>query len=124
MADHIDWVEHKGKRILYLNYAGLSRTALLETVQASMAAAKAQYVSEDTLLMLVDVRDAYVGFDLVDNLGGAERSAARLIRKLAIVGLTGFKRSLVGSARRLSRINMQAFDTPEAAMAWLVEDEI
>lgn len=117
MAERPRFIDHRGKRILYLDLANASPGQNAEAIrEAERTILRAPLPS---LLLLLDVTGASVNHDtdaLVD--GFVRRTCARL-RARAVVGATGLKRRTFD--RRDGPVAHALFDDLEAARDWLAQ---
>jgi hypothetical protein len=118
------WIEHKGKRIFYCDYTNFSLAdyqALKVELDAVVAFLTKQ--PEDSVLSLSDIRGSVASSQVIDLFKKGATSTAKYTRRAAVVGVTGFKRSLYDLVVRISGQNARAFDDVESAKDWLVKDK-
>lgn len=112
------WTEHKGKRILYIDYRGLKPKDVLPLMKETNDAVAA---SEGKVLILGNVKDAVVTREVMDYLKKSARMVLRYrAEKIAVVGATAllavfFDSFVVALERDIAR----RFRTEEEAMEWL-----
>lgn len=116
------FIEHKGRRILHLDYRDLG--ASLEELQAEIAKTKAIISREPpgSVLTLTDVRGSRINPGNVRAMGDLVRFNAAYVKWSAVVvGLTGVYltafRAVVAVSRRR---NLNSFGDVEQAKEWLV----
>jgi hypothetical protein len=111
------WIEVKGKRVMYGDYRGLTKTEdLIAVIQE-----EAKLCSENTgVLFLDDFRDSFVTQDFMNiakELGSKvfkDRTA-----KAAMLGITGAKKLLLSIYNRITGGKIRLFDTEEGAKEYL-----
>lgn len=116
------FIEHKGKRILMLDYTELGSDD--ETLAAEIAETKRIIAREQpgTVLTLTDVRGSRITPNNVRTMGDLVRHNAPYVKWSAVVvGLTGvyltaFRAIQVVSRRR----NLQSFSSIDEAKDWLI----
>jgi hypothetical protein len=113
----VQWVEHKGNRVLYLDCRKLrppDQIALLEK------AAEVLVASPVKVRVLANVQDVYLTSEFMATLKrlGREVFAAK-VEKTAIVGVGGAKTVLLTAYNAATGRNMTSFKTEEKALDWL-----
>ena len=114
------WMEHRGKRILYVDYREMKPEQILPVMKETNDAVAA---SQGKVLILGSVKDAVVTREVMEYL---KRSARMVLRyraeMIAVVGATAllavFFDSFVVS---LDRDFARKFETEAEALEWLVK---
>jgi hypothetical protein len=114
------WMEHQGKRILYVDYRGMRPNEILPLMKETNDAVAA---SPGKVLILGNVKSAVVTREVMDYL---KRSASMVLRhraeKIAVVGATGLMAVFFDSfVVALERDNARKFGTEDEALKWLGE---
>lgn len=116
----VEWIEHKGKRILYSDHRGLDPNAVIETTEEAARMVKA-LPEPEKVYFLTDFEGAVVDTKAMAKIkelgqGVFEPRAA----KTAIVGITGIRHILVSAYNRVTGAkNQKLFDNQEEALEWL-----
>ncbi len=113
----VEWIEHKGKRILRVDLRGLREEEVIKTVEL-----EAQMVSESPaeVLILANVEGASIStLTQLKQLGRAQIGPKTL--KSAVVGITNLKSFLLRTYNRFSERDTAPFNTESEALDWLVE---
>jgi hypothetical protein len=113
------WLEHAGARILYADYSGFG--ADLAGLRAEVEYASELTLREPTasVLSLVDVGDTTGTPEIMDFLKSAAAKTKPHVRKMAVVGVQGYKKILLRAVIAFSGQAIQPFDTIEEAKDWL-----
>ncbi len=114
-----EWINHKGKKILFINYGKLSLPEMLALVKKAAAMIVASGSSEN--LTLTDVSDAFVNNEFIAFAKEQSKISLPLTKKSAIVGVTGVKKILLKGVNAFTSKPRVPFDTVEQAKNWLVE---
>ena len=126
MEKRVSWIEHKGKRILYVKYAGLrDEAAYLEAIDEFEREILQQPVGR-RFLVIVDVTDSVLTTRITQrNKEAAARAKAKGIpdSPTALVGLTGLKMAVV-QAMQFVRPDLYPASSIEAAKEWLVQQRL
>jgi hypothetical protein len=120
MDDRIHFVEHKGKRILKIDFSHATAQQmqlLLEHVRMTVA----QHARE-SLLTLADMTDATVDHAVATKIKEVLTLDRPFVKKAAWVGTEHIPRAFLESFHNFSRRDIVAFKTLEEAMDWLVEE--
>jgi len=111
------FIEHKGKRILYLNLANASPR---EHAAGLLAAASAVVAApERSVLLLVDVSGAGQSDEADEAVLRFGEQVEGKLRAEALVGLSGLRRRAYDRARLLPPGEQAAFEDLEDAREWL-----
>jgi hypothetical protein len=115
----VSWIEHHGRRILYVDYRNLGTTECVDTLHEHVAAMDATSVP---VLTLVDARGAVFGSEFMEAAKAVgPRNTARTLKR-AIVGAEGFKKVLLMFFNQVAApVPMEPFATMEEALAYLAE---
>ena len=122
--DRVQWIEHKGKKILYLNYTGLrakvpeEKSIVLGVIKEATAIASA---SPEKIRFLSDVTNTVSDTDVVDALRefGRFTNENGKVEKECVVGVTGLQKTLVSMLNLMSKTKLVIFDTLEQAREYL-----
>ena len=114
------WIDYKGKKILYVDYRGLSPDQVLAQMKESNDMVRA---ARGKVLYLGNIEDAAVSGDVMGELRQyAERIVRRKFTRLAVVGVTGARKvsleaflSMVGR----SLVQVRSFATEAEGLDWL-----
>jgi len=119
MGKYAQWITHKGKRILFVNAAGLSEAECLIAFEEMTQA----ILKEGTgVLVLVDVSHLKMTTAVIDKAKeatAATKAAGIKDKPNAVVGLTGIQKAV---AQLFARENHFA-DTVDEAKEWLVKED-
>jgi hypothetical protein len=116
------FIEHRGKRILVLDYTGLGRD--MDLLRAEIEKSKASITGEPpgSVLTMTDVRGSHITPGAVRAMQELVKHNAPFVKWSAIVvGLTGVYLTAFRATQALSRRrNMKAFTSHDEAQDWLV----
>jgi hypothetical protein len=115
----IQWIDFKGKRILFGDFQGMTNEAeslkLLQQEMTMIAQAK------EPVLLLVNLQDARMSLETSQY---TKEHLARLnkhLKKIALVGVTGVKTIIVqGIGRETGEAPQGMFTTLDEAKEWLI----
>jgi hypothetical protein len=115
----VSWVEHRGRRVLYVDYRNLGSPECIGTLHAQEAAIAA---SPAPVLTLVDLRGAQFSNEFMWAARVAGPSNNTWTMKRAAVGADGFNRVLLARFNEaVAPVTMKAFPTIEEALDYLTE---
>jgi hypothetical protein len=119
-AHRAHFVEHRGARILLLDFAGLEEEGVLRMIDEARRLIAAQ--PPGSVRTLTHVAGAQV---LSPRAAGAFRDAAEqnapFVRAGAVVGLSPQQRVVYEAVMLFSGRKLHAFDSIDEAMEWLVD---
>jgi hypothetical protein len=116
----VSYIEHKGKKILYVDYSPCKTEE--ETIQVLEDAAREFEKSPTKLLSLDNYNEAFASdrfLKRAKELGISTISAKR--QKGAIIGLKGIKKILLSSYKLFVKDSLTPFETREEALDFLVK---
>ncbi len=109
--------QHNGKRILVLDYRGLSPSAVIAYMQKAKRIIAAEPPRSVRLLSIVAI---HITHDIVEALKEFAVHNVPFVRASAIVGATPFQKAAIGlSITSQGRQNVEAFDDEQLAIEWL-----
>ena len=116
------WIEHKGKKILYQDFSNLFYNT--QAVKDELAAVEEIVVKEkpNSVLVISNFKDTQVGADLMNVLNEASAKTKDHVHKTAVLGVSGFKRTLGDMLSRLTGQQLKYFEHEEEAKDWLIQD--
>ncbi len=120
LGEHAQFITHKGKRILYINCAGLSEA---ECVTAFEEMKKALLAEGKGVLVLADVTHVKMTKAVVDKAREtveATKAVGIKDKPNAVVGMTGLQKAVV---QLFGSKKMGFADTVEQGKEWLVAED-
>ena len=116
------WIEHKGKRILYCDFTNYPLTDF-QDLKAELDAVMEVMMQqpEGSLLILTDISGSVASSQVIDIFKDATVTAAKRVKRQAVVGVTGFKKAFFDLIVHLSGQNARSFDDLDSAKDWLVK---
>jgi len=116
----IEWINHKGKKILYIDYAGLSSKEELEQIEK--ATKTLVETNDKNNLTLTNLVNAKVDQEFVDMSKVKGKISGQYTKKAAVVGVEGVRKVLLRAVNAFSGNPREPFSTKEEALEWLVKD--
>jgi hypothetical protein len=115
--ERVQFIQHKGKKILHLNFANCSVDEVLQTIEMSKAAIRTQ--SSGSVLTLTDVTNAAFNSKVSEAMKGFVIHNKPYVVAAAVVGVTGLKQVILNAVMKLSGRKLTAFNTLAEAKDWL-----
>ncbi|MBU0992957.1 MAG: hypothetical protein KJ737_10735 [Proteobacteria bacterium] len=120
----IQRITHKGKNIFFADYSSYKnredKENILETLNETMAIMKQQ--PQNSALMLTDVTNIFLEKDLSDQFTEMVEHNKPYVKKSAVIGVSGFKKSIHNIMMALTGRQIKIFPDIDAAKDWLTED--
>ena len=114
------FTEHRGKRILLLDYSGVTdQEEALREIEHSRRVVALQ--PPGSLLVMTNVKNARYNSAVVQAMKELAAHNAPYVRASAIVGMSGLHRVAYQAVILFTKRKIQVFDTPEEALDWLVQ---
>lgn len=119
MTDRVDWIEHKGRKIMFFNLKGASHDDILAMVEKG----KRLYSAEPphSILELIDTTDADFDTESWKEVRIFAKSIKEYVKAAAIVGVSGMTRFMLKAANIFAKRTVTPFEDMEAAKDWLLE---
>jgi hypothetical protein len=114
-----EWILHKGKKILYINYNELSNQEQLDLIRKATQILLDSGSKEN--LTLSDVRGITVSSEFVDLAKEMGQKSGLVTKKAAIIGIEGIRKVILQGVNKFSGNIRKPFNTIEEAKDWLVE---
>ena len=116
----VKWIEHKGRRILYVDYRGAkNEEEMLSVLYKSNEEEKA---SSEKVTVLANFENTYASSKYMDEVNRLGKEVTKnIVDKTALIGIVGIKKILVNSFIRFTGDNnLKIFDNEDNAKEWLV----
>jgi len=114
-----EWITHKGKRILYIKYSGISPSEQLDLIKKATKILLDSGATDN--LTLTDVTNTFVSKEFVELAKEKGGESKAVTKKAAIVGIEGIRKLLLQVVNTVSGNSRKPFDSIEEAKDWLVE---
>lgn len=115
------WIEHKGKKLFLADYSHFTN---LDSLKAEVDYATSITINEPkaSVLLLVDVSGTMADSDMVDYIKDSAGKDDDNMKKVAVVGVSGYRRIFLRAVIQFTRLSVKTFDEAEDAKDWLAED--
>jgi len=117
-ASRIEWNTYEEKEILCGDYTNLSGNQFARLVQG--LAVHISNAGKSDILLLIDLNNSNMNKESVNACGEAGRRIKPLIKKAAILGITGLKKAILKVVILTTSLEGKTFNTEEEAKDWLV----
>jgi hypothetical protein len=115
--ERVQFIQHKGKKILHLNFADCSAEEVLKTIELSKAAIRTQ--SPGSVYTLTDVTNTAFNSKVSEAMKEFVVHNKPYVVAAAVVGVTGLKQVIYNTVMKFSGRKLTAFDTLAEAKDWL-----
>src|SRR5215469_5427650 len=119
-AARVKFIEHIGKRVLFINYAECDIN-MLKAVAEEMHRVISKE-APNSVLTLNDVSGTNFDSESVAVLKSKVAANAPYVKRAAVIGITGLQRLIYEGVQKFSQRNIPAFDTRQEALDWLVKE--
>ncbi|MFP5246037.1 MAG: hypothetical protein ACLGH0_05040 [Thermoanaerobaculia bacterium] len=117
------WETHRGTRFYYADYSGYGRDIDALRAEVDFADSTIEREPPDSVLVLVDIRNTVTSTHVVSLMKDSAVRTKGIVRKLAVIGVTGVQKILASAVARFSREPLYLFDAIDEARDWLVSGE-
>ena len=116
------WIEHNGKKIFYQDFSNnfFNDKAVIEELNAVQEIILSQ--PERSTLVLTNFSSTEVTVTLMPLLNDASKKTSSHIRKTAVMGVSGIKRTLGDLLSRITGQQLMYFTNETEAKDWLTKE--
>lgn len=116
------WIDYNGKKIFYQDFSGLFYNT--QAVKDELTAVQEIVLKEplNSVLVISNFKDTQIGADLMGALNNASARTKGHVHKTAVIGVSGFKRTLGDMLSRLTEQPLKYFEYEDEARNWLTQD--
>ncbi len=115
------WIEHNGQKILYQDFGNLFFN--VEAVKNELAGVQEVVLNEpeNSVLVISDFTNTEIAGDLMGILNQASRATKPYVRKTAVLGVSGIKRTFGDLLSRITGQPLVYFTNESDALEWLTK---
>lgn len=116
------WIEHNGKKIFYQDYSNFFFNE--QAVKQELAEVRAIVMAEPekSILVLSNMSNTEVTMNLMPILNEASKVTMPYVRKTAVLGVSGIKRTLGDLLSKITGQELMYFTNENEAKAWLTKE--
>lgn len=116
------WIEYNGRKIFFQDFSNLFYNT--EAVKAELAEVQTIVTAEapNSVLVLSDFRNTNIGRELLPVMNAASTATKANVKRTAVLGVSGVKRTLADLLTQLTGQPLKYFDDELAAKDWLTKD--
>ncbi len=118
MMDRIQFIQHQGRRILYLNLVDAVPADILQLVSETIPLVASQ--PQKSLYTIIDVRNMRFDSDSTEALKRLAKHNGPYVIAGTVVGVSGLRKIIYTAVMKFSGRNLAVFDTVDQAKAWLL----
>jgi hypothetical protein len=122
MTERVKLINHNGKKIVHVNYSGLSNRNEKEFMETIDYATKFMLMQGKDLLILSDFRESTGNNAIFDKLKVASAKVKPFRKKSAVLGISGVKSIFLKGVNMFSKSDLMSFNDLEEAKNWLAKD--
>ncbi len=116
------WIEYKNKKILYQDFSNLFYNS--QAVKNELAGVQDIVTNEpdNSVLVISDFTNTEISTDLMPILNESSKLTKQYVRKTAVLGVTGIKRTFGDLLSRITGQPLMYFSSEAEAKEWLSKD--
>jgi len=115
--DRVQFIQHKGKKILHLNFSECTPDEVLRVIEMAKAAIRTQ--SPGSVFTLTDVTNTAFNSKVSDAMKEFVIHNKPYVIAAAVVGVTGLKQIIYNAVMKFSGRKLTAFNSLSEAKDWL-----
>jgi hypothetical protein len=114
------WIEHNGQRIFFQDFSNhfYNTNAVISELLEVQEIVKAQPLN--SALILSDFRNTNIGRELLPAMNEASAATKNHVKRTAVLGVSGVKRTLADLLSQLTGQTFKYFDDEFTAKEWLI----
>ncbi len=113
----VQFIEHKGKKILHLNFANCKPDEVIPVIDQAKSTIKVQ--PPKSVFTLTDVTEAGFNSKVSDAMKEFVNHNKPFVAASAVVGVTGLKQIILNAVMKFSGRQLHAFNNLDEAKDWL-----
>ena len=116
------WIEHNGKQVFYQDFSNyfFNEKAVIDELKEVQNIVISQ--PENSVLVLSNFSNTEITANLMPLLNESSSKTKTNVRKTAVLGITGVKRTLGDLLSRITGQPLMYFNTEQEAKEWLTKD--
>jgi len=114
------FIEHKGRRVILLNFQGLKGVDVAMPIIAQAGRFVQATPADGGSLTCTDVRDTKYDRQIVDAFKAMTKANRPHVKAAAVVSDSSLHRAAISMIALFSRRKIEVFDSRESALDWLV----
>lgn len=115
--NRVQFISHRGRDILFLNFSGCGVNEVLSTIDDAAKVIRVQ--PEGSVRTLTDVTNARFDDRVSEQMKKFTAHNKPYVRAAAVVGITGIKKIIFEAVMLFSKRKIHSFDTLDQAKDWL-----
>jgi len=123
MSDSIEkrhvWINYKEMEILYTDYKNLQGEQFVKTIE--VLTENLLDMGKKEVLLLLDLQGSYANKEVVNAYIAAAKKVNPIVKKTAVLGITGVKKVLLNVVNKFSDVGAKPFTNEEEAKEWLIK---
>lgn len=116
----VRFIEHRGKRVLFIDYSNCDAALLKEVVQEGHRIITQQPLN--SVLTLNDVTGTSFDTESVNVLKSKVAANAPFVKRAAVIGISGLQALIYQAVQSFSKRSIPLFSSSQTALDWLVRD--
>jgi len=119
MPNQVKWIEHKERKILYINLSDLYGNEYVNTIIDVRNFLVD--LEQNNICSLANVRNTFVNKNVLKEIQKTVGTANNPFKKVGVTGVTKVQEIFIEIVKMTSSLDVKTFDTMEKAKDWLVE---
>lgn len=115
--DRIQFIEHKGKRILYLNFSNLEPVQAIQMIDEIAVVERKEPLG--SVLALNNCENLHFNVSVMSALNKDVKENSERYKATANLGVTGLVKVMFDTASKLTKQELKCFSKKEEALDWL-----
>ena len=116
----VEQIEYMGEKIYYIDHKGLQEKEVITNQELGKKILMGS--GDKEILLITDMGGVYTTSEVDKKMIQINKEILPIVKKAAVLGMTGIKRILIEAFIKLEGGNIKLFDSIEEAKKWLVED--
>lgn len=117
MSERVNWIDYKGKKIIYADYSKLIKA---EDIIKVIKDCKTEITSKKDVLLLVNIEGSSGSPAVMTEYKNFAKETKDNVKKTAITGVAGLHKILLNSVKTFSGVEFEIKDNLDIAKEYLI----
>ena len=121
MMREINFIEYNGQKILFVDFSNFENTDqfLKQMHKVDEKIHELIKTNQKDILLFTDINNSQINNAVLSKLKEVGKLGKPILKKSALIGITGAKKTLLNIINMITKMPNKAFDTKNEAFDWL-----
>ena len=123
MENRLKWLEHKGHKILYVDYSKMKGVEIADFSNGPVSELYLTLPEDRETLILVNCTNAFANTQAMEALKKSNSLLVNRLKRGAVFEVSKVQKTLLNLLNKFTRVPFEPFSTQEDALEYLIVDE-